>query len=74
MDIIMLKINPKLLISEKGDKVAVQIEWKKFLEIQEYIEDLEDTLLIEDAKKESKGIRKSLINIIDDLKKEGLIN
>lgn len=51
----MVKLKEKKLITENGHEVAVQIDVESFRELEEYIEDLEDSILLAEAIKNAKG-------------------
>jgi len=53
----MVKLKEKKLITDDGREVAVQIDMDSFRELEEYIEDLEDSLALAEAIKTAEGFR-----------------
>ncbi len=53
----MVKLKEKKLITEDGREIAVQIDMESYRELEEYIEDLEDSIILAEAIKKAKGFR-----------------
>lgn len=53
----MVKLKEKKLITEDGREIAVQIDMESYRELEEYIEDLEDSIILAEAIKNAKGFR-----------------
>jgi hypothetical protein len=53
----MVKLKEKKLITEDGREIAVQIDMESYRELEEYIEDLEDSIALAEAIKNAKGFR-----------------
>ncbi len=66
----MLKINPQYLVDDKDEKTAVLLTIKEFQLLMQRLEDLEDTLEMDDAVKTDTEFR-DYQDIRSDLIKEG---
>ena len=53
----MVKLKEKKLITEDGSEIAVQIGMESFRELEEYIEDLEDSFALAEAMETAEGFR-----------------
>ena len=53
----MVKINERKVLGSDGRELAVQLDIKEYRIIEDYIEDLEDSLELAKAIKEAKGFR-----------------
>ncbi|MBN2543104.1 hypothetical protein JXI42_09600 [bacterium] len=53
----MIKIKSRKILDKDGREVAIQFEFEDYKKIQEYIEDIEDSLELAQAIKEADGFR-----------------
>ncbi len=53
----MIALHEKKVVDENGKEFAIQIDSDEFLKLAEYIEDLEDSLELADAIRNSEGFR-----------------